>query len=307
MNKKQLLIAAMAIMVLGLIYLFSSKGRTVQKSVDADLLSIDSASVHSLSIINNMDTVKFIRRPDRWQLEDYDVNTSSFNRLFSTLTDLKLDRFVSKNIAKYSQYGVDSTATRVLLSDEMGNIEKDYFIGNVSSGANETFIRENGQQKIYSVLQNLGQYSRIDRSSYWKQEMITLSSDDVFSIQVEGNINFFLEHKNMGWTYNGELMDMKKGDDLINKISTQRASKVSKENIPSVSMLLATITITPRNGQPSVLKYFENDEKSTTVYVQLVGNPMRFEMYKSTYDGFDKKYEDLKPEEQAPTSQPITE
>ena len=103
MNKKQLLIAAMAIMVLGLIYLFSSKGRTVQKSVDADLLSIDSASVHSLSIINNMDTVKFIRSSGRWQLEDYDVNTSSFNRLFSTLTDLRLDRFVSKNIAKYSR------------------------------------------------------------------------------------------------------------------------------------------------------------------------------------------------------------
>ena len=307
MNRKQLIIAGIVIVVLGLIYLLSSSGRTVQKSVDAAVLTVDSSSVFSLAVTSNMATVRFDRGSEGWKLDDYDVNATSFDRLFTTLTHMKLDRFVSQNPSKYAQYGVDSNATRVTLANESGAIEKEYFIGNASTGGNETFVREKGGQKVYTVMQNLAQYKRLEKSAYWKRDIISWQPEDIFSIQAEGNFNFLLEQKNMGWTFNGQLIDLKKGDDLVRKLVSQKASKVSKEAVPSVALLLATITVTPRNGQAAVLKYYENDETSTVVFVELAGNPMRFEMYKSTFEGFDKKFEDLKPEEQPVAEQPVSE
>jgi len=300
MKKNQMLISIGAIAVLAIFYYFSAGGRTVQKSVNDESMAADSTSVFSFSVVNEVDTFRFVRESNGWLLDGYTVNNSSFEKIFSDLSRIKLDRFVSKNIAKYEKYGVDSTATRVLMYDESGALLSDYHIGNVSSTGNETFVRETGEKKVYAILENYNSYSSFKQSDYWKKEIVELDPENIFSISVEGDFKYLLEQKNLGWTFDGQLTDEKKGTDLARKIVIQRASKVSKEEIPSMAMLLTTITITPRNGKPLTLKYFENEEVSTSVYVQVVGNPMRFEFYKSTFDSFNKKFDGLKPEEPAP-------
>lgn len=297
MNKKQLMIAAGIIVILAIIYLISSSGRTVQKSVDADILSVDSARVDVIMIIAGADTTNFVRGKDGWMLDGYRVDNSRFKRLFEELATLQADRFVSKNKTKYGKYGVDSSAAQIYLKNKLNKLLQGVFVGNTSSSGNETFIRIKEGAKVYAVAKNLEQYKKINRGNYWDKQIIDFKPDDVFSIKMEGDNNYLLEHKNMGWTYDAQLMDMEKGNTFVNKIVSQKASNVGKEEIPSTAMLKATATITPRNGQPETIKYFENDDKSTTVYVERVGNPMRFEIYKSSFDGFNKTFNDLKPKE----------
>lgn len=297
MNKKQLMISAGIIVVLAIIYLISSTGRTVQKSVDADILSVDSARVDGITIIADSDTSNFVRGKDGWSLDGYRVDNSRFKRLFEELATLEADRFVSKNKTKYEKYGVDSSAAQIYLKNKSNKLLQGIFVGKTSSSGNETFIRVKDGIKVYAIAKNLGQYKKINRGNYWDKQIIDFKPDDVFSIKMEGDNNYLLEHKNMGWTYDAQLIDIEKGNAFVNKIVSQKASNVSKEEIPSTAMLKATATVTPRNGQPETIKYFENDDKSTTVYVERVGNPMRYEIYKSTFDSFNKTFNDLKPKD----------
>ena len=50
MNKKQLLIAGSLIVVLLVIYLITSSGRGVQKSVSGESISVDSSAVFGIAV-----------------------------------------------------------------------------------------------------------------------------------------------------------------------------------------------------------------------------------------------------------------
>ena len=304
MNKKQVIIAAVVIIVLAVVYFFTASGRSVQKSVDSDMLIADSAAVGSLLIINAADTVKFAKLENRWTVDNYPVSNSDFTRMFETLTGLEIDRYVSKNELKYSQYGVDSSATKVEIIDIDGDVMSEYYIGNSSSNGSETFIRRVNGVKIYSVLERLSTYEKIDKTRYYKKEIVKFALEDLFAISASGEFAYTLEHKNVGWTFNDMVPDAQKIESLVNSLATQKATVISDETIPSLAIQIAEIQFTPKNSPPLTVKYFENEEKSTTVFVTVSGNSKRFEMPKGTFNQLKKSFDDVKPEEKAPVVMP---
>jgi hypothetical protein len=298
MNKKQLLITAAVIAVLAIIYWLTGSGREVQKSIDGDAFQLDSIAVASLSLVNGNDTITFQRGSEGWMLDNYPVRKSSFDRLLETALQLKPDRFVSQKAEKYAEYGVDSTAPTLILRDEKGDMRKQFHLGNSASTGNETFIRVPGDAKVYTALERLSSYRNITRENYWDNKIVDLEPADLYAVSINGDINFAMEQKNMGWTFNGQLTDPRKSENFLRNLGRQTASKVARAEIPEMAMLLATLTLTPDDGAPITLKYFENETASTTVFVKRSGNDMRFEMFKSSFDNFNKTYADLEAEEQ---------
>jgi hypothetical protein len=296
MNKKQLIWASLAIILLVIIYLISSSGRGVQKSVNADLLRVDSLSVLQVRFVKGDEVTLFERTDKGWELSGYPVYESGFNRLFTTLSRLKTDRFVSSKRSKYGKYGVDSTAMMVHFIGEKGEILKGFYIGK-SGTAGETFIRPIDSPRVYSVLQYLGNYKDLKPESYYKKEIVEFKPSDLLLIEAQGDFNYKLENGASGWTYNDKAADGEKIQNLVGKLAKQKATMVSPDSIPEEALLLETIRLTPKNAPVVTLKYYKNDNKSTTVYVSASGNPMRFELPKGTWVQFNKKYEDLKPEE----------
>jgi hypothetical protein len=294
MNLKQLGYAVGALVVLLLIYFAIAPGREQQKSVDADLLAVDSAEVMAINIVKGLDSFAFKMTEGQWQLNDYPVDQNKFDQLHKDLTNLEVDRFVTKNATKFGQYEVDSTATLVTITGKEEETLASYYLGKTNFSSGENFIRKAGGNKVYAVSGNLSQYKNLKVDNYWNKTMVNFTPNDVVAIELAGTYNYSIEQMNMGWVYSDSLIDMQKAEQLVKSLVQQNATAFADKAVPAESELLQWIKITPREGSPVEVKYYANADKSTTHYVQVTGNDKVFEFPSSRMKGFDKTLADLK-------------
>jgi hypothetical protein len=294
MNLKQLGYAVGALVVLLLIYFAIAPGREQQKSVDADLLAVDSAEVMAINIVKGLDSFAFKMTEGQWQLNDYPVDQNKFDQLHKDLTNLEVDRFVTRNATKFGQYEVDSTATLVTITGREQETLASYYLGKTNFSSGENFIRKAGGNKVYAVSGNLSQYKNLKVDNYWNKTMVNFTPNDVVAIELAGTYNYSIEQMNMGWVYSDSLIDMQKAEQLVKNLVQQNATAFADKAVPAESELLQWIKITPREGSPVEVKYYANADKSTTHYVKVTGNDKVFEFPSSRMKGFDNTLADLK-------------
>ncbi len=180
------LVAALAVLV-GLLALNNTMRKKASLGVSA--LSADMAtSTRFFKVETNEDTASLAMSGSVWVTSDneFPADTAKVNKVLKAIFELKSDELVSRNPDRASEYGLDSTAVKIVtLLDGGGKQLARVAIGKTSSADwNSTFWKMYGSNKVYRTLGNIGS-DLSGKINDWKdKKLYAFKKEEVKSMDV---------------------------------------------------------------------------------------------------------------------------
>lgn len=125
-----------------------------EKFVSMDSMAVDGITVHSSSsnfIIQKQGGEWYLLEPMRSKADQQAVTS-----IISTMKNLIVKNIVSSNPEKQSLFQVDSSSTKVLIT-ENGKMITAFFVGKPGVGYTDTYVRREGEQNVLLVDANISQ------------------------------------------------------------------------------------------------------------------------------------------------------
>ncbi len=263
-----------AILLIAVILIFSTESTKNERSFKKDLVSIDTSAITSLSIFPKSkpgQEVKLLRSDNVWTVfaengESYTIPNFKMQSLFGELVKIKPKRVAARTKAKWSEYEVDSSATRVVVN-ENGNEVLNLIIGKFAfqqPRSMSTFVRLLNENDVYEVDGFLEMTFNKDskslrdetvvKSDRNKWSKITLTSSDFE--------NYELVKVDNKWLLNGVATDSAKTDRALSSLarlsSTDYLDNVEESLLPPEESKLVIELI---DGESIELTSYKNDSQ----------------------------------------------
>ncbi|UXX78215.1 DUF4340 domain-containing protein [Reichenbachiella carrageenanivorans] len=192
-------------------------GKSKSKSLKSELVSIDTAKVTQIYVDGARGKqVQLDRVQGEWELtlpNDKKVlaSPSAVDNALFALNSIKPSRIATKSEAKWKDYQVDSTGTRVKVF-EGGDQTLDLVIGRFGmegQRAYHTYVRLYDDKEVYVAKDFMGFSVSADPSAYRDQVLARINKDSVASItfNYQADSSFRLERVGTAWQVNGEPAD----------------------------------------------------------------------------------------------------
>lgn len=162
MKKKKILpviILIAVLIVLVVIYSFlknnnDEKNKTTEET-SLKVTDIDSSSIRELTIKNSKGEMKFSydEASDKWKDvndDTFKVDESKINSILSNACGLDVTRELDDNLDNISEYGLDSPAIVLTMTDKDGKDTK-INIGNCNSNSGNYYMYIEGNEKVYMI------------------------------------------------------------------------------------------------------------------------------------------------------------
>ncbi len=220
---------------------FSNTGRS--KSLRDALVEIDTASVTRTQITKDGNTITLSKVTDGWEVSgSQNTYTAVPNRVkgvFSTLQTIKPGRVATRDPAKWKDFQVDTTGTRVeIFEDEDKTL--DIVLGRFGMQGQQrfhTYVRLFEDNEVY-VADNFMSFSiSTDVSSYRNQVLVEFNRDSVESIHFiyPGDSSFQLVRSIDGqWLADAIPADSAETVRYISSISRLSSGKFDNETDPDM-------------------------------------------------------------------------
>ena len=190
--KKSVIWLIIIVVILALIY-FIIKGiePKLERGEQTGFAAFDAAGVSKIEIMHQdgENDVTFVMDDD-WELSypiQYAADEQAMQRLFRVLTDMKFETIVSENPEKQSIFevnGENGTNIKVYKNDVM---VLDFYVGKTDQSGMNTYIREEGSDKVYAVQGNLS-YTLDRPLDQWRDKaIINIPQNDLQQVEVTWN------------------------------------------------------------------------------------------------------------------------
>ncbi len=202
------LLGILAILVLiffGLKY-FKQTGRS--SSFRESLVDIDTAKVSSLTIEKGGKSFDVSRSTEGWEVtivggKKVEATTSSVNNALNSLLGITPSRIVTKDPAKWGDYQVDSTGTRIKVL-EGSNITLDMVIGRFGIHGRQqfhTFVRLFDENEVYTADNFMGISFPSETDGYRNSRFLQVVKDSVTQVvfQYPADSSFILRKQGDHW------------------------------------------------------------------------------------------------------------
>ncbi|MFT7035800.1 MAG: hypothetical protein ACJA2S_004324 [Cyclobacteriaceae bacterium] len=213
-NIKLIGILVALVAVYGIIQLTGGKKKS--KSLRSELVEIDTAKVTSINVESSVGLVELNKEGSKWNLKlesgkVVPATNSSIQSTLGALLTIKPSRMATKSEAKWKDYQVDSTGTRVIVK-EGGQTTLDMVIGRFGmegQRAYHTFVRLYEDKEVY-VANNFMSFSvSAEASSYRDKILARINKDSLLNVTFNYPADSSLQLNKSGnlWTADGQATD----------------------------------------------------------------------------------------------------
>ena len=276
-NKGLLIVLLGLIGVYAVIELTGNKQRS--GSLRSTLVEIDTANVTRMNVIGKAGKVELFKENEDWKVKLADskvvtASESSVKNALSALMSIKPSRMASKSEAKWKDYQVDSTGTRVEVY-EGDDKSLDIILGRFGMegrNAYHTFVRLNEDQEVYAANNFMSFSVGSDANSYRDQTVARIKKDSLTSVTLTypADSSVQLVYVGQYWNVNGQQADSASVAKYFNGLgylnSQQFMNDPSGLTIPTI-----TATYSFSNQEDVVIEGYLQDE-SWVIHSSLNGD-----------------------------------
>ncbi|SMD32443.1 protein of unknown function [Reichenbachiella faecimaris] len=235
-----------------------SGNRSKSKSLRTELVEIDTAKVTKISVeAPDHKNVQLDKVQGEWELtlangKKVMASPTAVDNALYALLSIKPSRMATKSEAKWKDYQVDSTGTRVKVY-EGGDQTLDLVIGRFGmegQQAYHTFVRLFEDQEVYVAKDFMGFSVSSDPSAYRDQVLARIKKDSVASVTFNypSDSSFRLERVGETWMANGQSTDSVSVTKYLNGLGYVSGKQfMDEEKQLAVPVMSAAIDL--NNGQ----------------------------------------------------------
>lgn len=290
MNKKQLILIGVLVVLIIAYIVSESSFRSNQKTFDPDVLRIDSAAVHQIVMIPaSGDSIEFEKQGSEWKLRTAGlitrVSDNGAENLVKEISNLRIDRLASDDENTLADYNLtDSLATTLIVRDQNRNELARLRIGKVSFkprsgqgmyGSQQgvdgiTYFQMAGDANIYAATSFIGMMVTLPADNWRDHTLFQLSPENIRRVSVKSPLSeYILVKDSTGWTINGKTADTLAVQQYISQFSfqtlSQFATPVQQADAPAYSMTIESANA----GSVTVNGIIEND---STLFIKSSAN-----------------------------------
>ncbi|NQT61442.1 MAG: DUF4340 domain-containing protein [Candidatus Marinimicrobia bacterium] len=295
MKNNQTILATSILGVLALLYYFTQTGSVDTRSIDVDLFKIDKATITDISLTSAGSSIEFIKNKTGWSLDGYPVDTVRMNQLMDQFSELSVDRMITKNPEKYSNYEVTDQNSRFRARDGDGKDLLHLILGKQGANYQETFVRADAANEVYAVKSNLSQYKNKTVKDFWDRSITQFDINQVNHVKFSGELNYILHREGPVWSYNEEQVDFEKVVNMLRPLENIKASNFA-DDIGVDNAFYQAIGVGFEDGSSLEMTFHLKDASGALLLVKVSGNNKIFEYSKSGLNRFKKEFVDLLPD-----------
>jgi len=230
-NSNKTLWIVFAVMLIAVILIFTSESTKKERSFRKNIVSVDTSSITSFSIFPKSkkgEEVKFLKDDDIWKvsgpdLKNYTVPNFKIENIFNELVKLKPKRVAARSKAKWAEYQVDSSATRVVVN-ESGKEVVNLIIGKFAfqqPRSMSTFVRLMDENDVYEVDGFLDMTFNKDVNSFRNETVIKSDKNNWNKLTFSHNNDesFEIVKTNGIWMTDGMATDSTKTESSLSSLA----------------------------------------------------------------------------------------
>ncbi len=194
-KKKQFLILGAILLSLLAIYFLLGKYNTTvaekeaKKEAAATVYVTKISKLAKISYTNNTDTLSFVKKSGKWSsksAKDVALTQSYFDTMVSEFGKLEATRKLSESSDELADYGLETPAYTITLTDSNGT-EIKLLVGNAVNDS-EYYVKRADKDTIYTVSSSLVSAMQFDLNSMVAiEDTPTLLSDSIKKVEVTKN------------------------------------------------------------------------------------------------------------------------
>ncbi len=314
LKSKTFLAIVIFVILLGLVILLQEDPyETPETSALPVLPELSADAVDKIEIVNKTEAITFEKRGDDWFITspaEYKADKSFSSLIVDKLAEVSLDRVVSENKDKHSQFSVDEEGSHVKALSQ-GREILTLIVGKNTPDFRSNFLRLPDSDTVYASKLTLG--SGFKKSVQdWRDKSLfdgSLTKDDV------KNISFSVKKTTYGFTFNeakeateGEAavpagwvcdqkadfpVDTARLDGMLGSLFRLRWSDIVEKPAGLTGYGLdkpeASLTVTRKTGESQTLLFGNEDEQKRLVWVMLKGDTKVYQIPKYQKERFIKE------------------
>ncbi|OQX51321.1 hypothetical protein B5M47_01285 [candidate division CPR3 bacterium 4484_211] len=204
LKNKNILLLFILVFLIGIGYLLT-RGLPWGRGETKLFPHFNKEEVNRIEVKKGDDEIKLIKENSRWVVETKEkalADEQKVANLLETTGGLSRSELISTNPEKQKDMQVDESGIRIRLFRD-DSLTADYYLGKSGPGYGTTYIRKEGEDRVYLVSEWLSGFSP---TAEWRNLVVLkFVADDVSSVAVwhQGN-SFTLEKKDGEWKLTGE-------------------------------------------------------------------------------------------------------
>ena len=237
------------VLLVAVIIIFSSESTKKERSFKKEIVTIDTSAITSFSIFPKSKPgmeVKFLKDGESWRVssnidpQSYTVPKTKIENVFNELLRIEPKRVAARSKLKWSEYQVDSLATRIVVN-ESGTEVLNLIIGKFSfqqPRSMSTYIRLGGENDVYEVDGFLDMTFNKDVNSFRNETIVKVDKADInkLSFDLNSDESYELVKIDGKWTIDGAETDSAKTDKALTTLSrltnTNFLDNISNDLLP---------------------------------------------------------------------------
>ena len=182
--KKEYVILAVVIVAL-LLYLVFRSEDSVHYQLP-ELNSIDAKTLTKIEIAKPDQTLKLVKKENKWLIEpnDYPTDESKLNDITGTICDLTLTALASK-ARNYSRYHLDNDNAIRVKAYQKEQVVREFEIGKTTPTNNHTFVKLKEDDRVYHADKSFRRHFDQEPDDLRDKVVMKLDTNAVSEIEVE--------------------------------------------------------------------------------------------------------------------------
>jgi hypothetical protein len=256
--------------------------------------AMDSASIVKIEIERPGKSVMMENIGGKWRITSpvqYAANVSSITQLISSLRKLKASSLVSSNPEKQSLFQVDSTGSKVTLTDRQGKTTS-LIVGKMGPSYSDVYFRLPDSKDVY-LGEGLNTWTVNQELKDWRDKTIFSASADSIkqlSLSYRGK-TYDLRRDSTTWKYRKDSIATNVMASMLNALSNLRAEDfVDTVYLPKTQPFELKI----QKSEETDLSFFPEPPDSSKYFVQTSQSAQGFTLNKWTVQELLKPIEKYK-------------
>lgn len=276
MNRSTLILVLL-LLVLGGVVLFvlpSDEERQSSDSTASPVIDIDSASVVKIELVRAGKTITLENIGGRWMVVSpgkYLADAATIRQLVGRLSNFRTGTLISSNPEKQALFQVDSSGTRLTVTDRSGKAQS-LVIGKMGPSFMEVYFRLPDSKDVY-LGEGVDTWTLNKDVKDWRDKAILVTSSDGISevTYTIGNRLYAMRRDSSGWISGDRNVDL---SSFLSSVANLRADDFAESwttlaTRPTVIALNGSekVSLTLSPALPDSSRFYVQSSKSSQIYV----------------------------------------
>ena len=271
-NTKLLVLLVVLIAIVGAVFFIDS--RRGEGNFKQDIILVDTAQISKITMFPKSkkgEQVRLVKEGGVWVVQLRDnrkakVDNTQVSQIFDALTDMKATMLASRTPDKWAEYEVDTTGTRVVITE--GNEDKEIIIGkmNFKQGTRsmETYVRVKGEDDVYLVPGFLDPMFNKGTEDWRNKKIVSGNKDEWTQLSFSlPESNYELVQQDSVWMIDGQQVDLASVDSYLSELSRTTGTAFADDvDAATLGTPQYNLVITDKAGDKITVKgYLISDRK----------------------------------------------